>query len=404
MNDSAGESKGALDGVRVIDLSQIAAGPYLSSMLGDFGADVIKIEPLEGEPFRRIDNDFIPGTSGYFAGLNRSKRDLTLSLKAVGGLEVLDRLIASADVFITAMRPAATERLGIGYKRLNELNPKLIYCSLTAFGESGPRADEPGMDIIAQALGGMMATTGEPGRAPVKVGSPISDFATAFLAGFAICAALRARDRDGVGQKISLNLLDSTVALLANYVTPYFATGKPVRPVGGGHPQLVPYQAFLGGDGEYFIVACLNDNFWRPLCLAIDRPDLIEDQRFRTNPDRVRNRDEIVGILSAVFTQSTRGDWVQKLRQFDVPAAPVLKFEEVFEDPQVVHNKTLLHLNHPEAGEYKVANNPIQMTRTPARPTRYAPRLGEDNKPVLMEVGYSKADIEDLIRRGVIGG
>lgn len=259
------------------------------------------------------------------------------------------------------------------------------------------------MDIIAQALGGMMATTGEPGRPPVKVGSPISDFATAFLAGFAICAALRARDRDGVGQKVSLNLLDSTVALLANYVTPYFSTGRPVRPVGGGHPQLVPYQAFQSSDGEYFIVACLNDNFWKPLCLAIERPDLVDDERFRTNPDRVRNRDEIVSILSAMFLQSTRSEWVLKLRQFDVPAAPVLKFEEVFEDPQIVHNKTLIALNHPEAGEYKVANNPIQMSRTPARPARYAPRLGEDNQSVLMELGYSEAQIDAFIRGGVIG-
>jgi crotonobetainyl-CoA:carnitine CoA-transferase CaiB-like acyl-CoA transferase len=393
---------GALDGIRVVDISQIAAGPYLTSMLGDMGADVIKVEPPAGEPFRRIDHDFASDSSAYFAGINRSKRSLTLSLKSAEGRKVLERLLRGADVFVTAMRPSATARLGIGYHEISRLNPRLIYCSLTAFGEDGPRANEPGMDIIAQAIGGVMATTGEPGRPPVKVGPPISDFVTAFLAGFGICAALRARDRDGVGQMVSLNLLDSTIALIANYATGYFQTKVPVRPVGGGHPQLVPYQAFADSNGKYFIVACLNDNFWAPLCTAIGRPDLCSDSRYATNAGRVAERAALIPELEAIFQSASRETWITRLQAEDVPCSPVYAFEEVFRDTQVVHNGTVIELDHPEIGPYKAIKNPIRMTRSAVKEWGYAPVLGEHTQAILTELGYSAAEISTLVSQDIV--
>lgn len=380
-----GVARGALSRIRVIDLSQVAAGPYLSSLLGDLGADVIKVEPPEGEAFRFIDNDFGPGESSYFFGINRSKRAVTLDLKDPAGALALRKLVATADVFIVSMRPATLPRLGIDYDTLRALNPRLIYCEISGFGSSGPRADEPGMDILAQAVGGLMGITGEPGRPPVKVGAPVADFATSFVGGFAICAALHARERDGVGQHISLNLLDCTVALLANYGTSYFKTGRPIRPVGGGHPQLVPYQVFAAADG-HIVVGCLNDRFWPPLCEALGLPELASDPRYRRNADRVRNRDELVALLAGVFVKEPRQTWIERLRGHDVPCSPVNAFEEVFEDPQVRHNEMLVTLEHPVFGSYRTIANPIRMSATPPRPHGHSPGLGEHNAEVLGEL------------------
>jgi crotonobetainyl-CoA:carnitine CoA-transferase CaiB-like acyl-CoA transferase len=385
---SGEDESGALSGIRVLDLSQIAAGPYLGSILGDLGADVIKIEPPTGDPFRAIDADFDEGHSAYFFGLNRSKRAISLNLKDSADYAVFVKLVASADVVLMSMRGKALHSLKIDYETLAAINPRLIYCTITGWGETGPRASEPGMDILAQALGGVMGTTGEPGRGPVKAGPPISDFATTFISGFAICAALRARDRDGVGQKVSINLLDCTLAFLSNYVTPYFRTGRPIRPVGGGHPQLVPYQAFEASDG-YFVLGCLNDRFWPSVCQAIGEPELASDPRYLTNPDRVAHRDTLIAHLTALFRGATRREWIQCLREHDVPVVPVLLLEEVFDDPQTVHNEMLLELHHPTYGKYFAPNNPIHMSRTPPRPWGYAAEIGEHNDEILAEIGQS---------------
>lgn len=245
-----------LEGVRVVDLSQIAAGPYGTSLLGDLGADVIKVEPPEGDSFRNLDDAFGTGQSGYFFGVNRSKRSIALDLKSADGYAVLTLLVSTADVVVVAFRPGALKRLRVDYDTLRELNPRLIYVSITAFGETGPRANQPGMDILAQALSGMMAMTGEAGRGPVKVGAPIADFIASFLVGYGVCAALLLRQRTGVGDKISISLVDALVAAFANYITVYDTLRVPFRRQGGSHPQIVPYQPFLGSDGKYFILAC----------------------------------------------------------------------------------------------------------------------------------------------------
>jgi crotonobetainyl-CoA:carnitine CoA-transferase CaiB-like acyl-CoA transferase len=394
-------ARAPLAGVRVIDLSQIAAGPYCTSMLGDFGADVVKVEPTAGDPLRSIDDAFGPGESAYFFGLNRSKRALAIDLKSEAGRSVLDRLLATADVCVVSMRPAALARLHLTHEELAARHPRLVYCLITAFGETGPRADEPGMDILAQALGGIMGLTGEPGRAPVKAGVPVADFVGSVHAVLGILLALRVRDRDGFGQKVSINLLDGQVSLLANYVALYCRNGKPIRPVGGGHPQIVPYQVFEASDGP-FIVACLTERFWPPLCEAIGRPELARRTEFATNVARVQHRDELVPMLAAVFATRHRAHWLERLRAQDIPVSPVHRLEDVIAEPQVVHNGMLLDLVHPRHGPVRTVNNPVHLSRTPAQPSRYPPALGEHTEELMAELGFDAAEVARLRGLGAI--
>lgn len=398
---SLGPLEGALDGIRVVDFSQVAAGPYLASMLGDMGADVIKVEPLGGDSLRGIDEAFGPGASSYFFGVNRSKRGLALDLRSPAARPVVDRLLMNADVLIVGMRPSALARSGLDYERLRDLNPQLIHVAITGFGETGPRASEPGMDILAQALSGVMGLTGERDRAPVRVGPPIADISTSFLGGFAICAALRARERDGKGQQIHLNLLSSALSLLPNYSAQYLRTGEPIEPEGGGHPQIVPYQVFATSDG-YMIVACLSNRFWPPLCAAINRPDLIDRPEYATNAVRVRHREPLIAMLAELFASRETKYWIERLKAGDVPCAEIHRLHEVFSDPQVVHNHSVVELDHPRLGKYQVLNNPISMSRTPPRPARHAPDPGEHSEEILADLGFTPDEIRTLIDDAIV--
>jgi crotonobetainyl-CoA:carnitine CoA-transferase CaiB-like acyl-CoA transferase len=385
-----------LAGVKIVDLTQVGAGPYMTSLLGDLGADVVKIEPPGGEPMRSVDNYFAPKESAYYFGMNRSKRDITLDLKSPAGREVIDRMLATADVLTISMRPRAVQALGLSYEQLAERFPRLVYCSVTAFGEDGPRVDEPGMDIVAQAISGIMAITGDPDRLPVKAGPAIADWATSFMGAFAIVSALRARDRDGLGQKVSVSLLDVAIACLPNYVTPMLVMGTPIRRSGSSHGQVVPYQVFESSDG-YLVLACLSDQFWAPVCRALEREEWIEDPRFHTNPERVRHRDELVPAVAAIMREQPTQSWIDRFTRHGVPHAPVHELEQVFEDPQVVHNEMLLYLDHPRFGRYPVINNPIRMSRTNPRPHGYSPAPGEHNEEVFRELGYDEESIRRLV-------
>jgi Predicted acyl-CoA transferases/carnitine dehydratase len=401
--EQAGESAPRpLDGVRVVDLSQIAAGPYGTSLLGDFGADVVKVEPIEGDSMRYVDEGFGSGESAYFYGVNRSKRSVALDLKSEAGYEVLTRLVAGADVFVVAFRPEAVARLRIDYETLRAINPRLIYVTITAFGEQGPRANQPGMDILAQALSGMMGVTGEPGRAPVKVGAPIADFIASFLLGFGVSAALRLRDRTGQGDRISISLLNGLLATFANYVTAVDRSGLVVRRQGGAHPQLVPYQPFLDSEGRYFVLACLNDKFWERMLPVLDPYGNFRDPRYALNQDRVLHRRELCGRLQAVFVKHPAKYWLEQFEAVGVPCSPINDFAEALVDPQVVANQGAMHLTHPTHGDYLVLNNPIRFERSPTGPWGYAPSLGEHTDAILAELGYSREEVEHLRELGVV--
>lgn len=393
-----------LSGVRVVDLSQVGAGPYAASLLGDLGADVIKVEPPGGESFRYIDNLFGEGDSAYFYGVNRSKRSLTLDLHQQEGLDTLKRLVAQADLLIVGFRPEAVKRLGITYAEMSEVNDQLVYCQLTAFGEDGPRSHQPGMDILAQALGGIMGLTGEHDGPPIKAGVPMADFVASFLLAFGAVSALRARDLNGHGHKLSINLLDGQVAMLANILTHYDRTQVPVRPHGGGHPQLAPYQPFQGSDGNTFIVACLNDRFWERLSRVIGRPELAHDARFASNAERVRNRGELTDLLSGIFAEEPAAVWLSKFDEVGMPCGPIHRLEDVLTEPQVVHNESIIELEHPIHGSYPVPNTPFRLHGTPVGPSRYAPRLGEHSVEILAEAGFDQDEIDALLARGVITG
>ena len=394
-------ARGVLDGVRVVDFTQVLAGPYGTSLLGDFGADVIKVEPPGGEPFRAIDNLIAPGESGYYYGINRSKRAITLNLKDPAAPAIVERLVRNSDVVVVGFRPAAVARIGLDFESLSAINPRLVYCSLTAFGDTGPLAAEPGMDIVVQALSGVLALTGNPDEPPVKTGPSIADFTGAFLMVTAVLAGLRVRDRDGIGQQVSVNLLDGQIAMLANFVTPYFLTREPIRRAGGGHPQVVPYQVFEASDG-FMVVACLNDTFWAPLCRGIDHAELIDDPRFATNPVRAANRGELIPFLEGLFATATRDVWLSRLRSHGVPCAPVNELEEALSQPQVVHNNALTELKHPVYGLYTVPSNPIKMSESPPRPHGYVPGVGEHTSEVLAELGFDEDQISAFRSSGVV--
>jgi crotonobetainyl-CoA:carnitine CoA-transferase CaiB-like acyl-CoA transferase len=396
-----GVSRGVLDGIRILDFTQVLAGPYGTSLLGDLGADVIKIEPPGGEPFRTIDNLIAHGESGYYYGINRSKRAMTLDLKHPEAAGIVERLVAQSDVVVVGFRPAAVAKIGLDYETLSAINDKLVYCSITAFGEDGPLAAEPGMDIVVQALSGVMGLTGEPDRPPVKTGPSIADFTGAFLTVMSVLAGLRVRDRDGIGQHVSVNLLDGQIAMLANFITPYFYNREPIRRAGGGHPQVVPYQVFAASDGP-MVVACLNDTFWAPLCRGIDREDLIDDPRFADNPARAAHRGELIPLLEQLFGAATRDEWLPRLRAHGVPCAPVNELDEALAEPQVLHNRALTELVHPVYGTYTVPSNPIKMSATPPRPHGYVPAVGEHTRQVLREFDFDDATITTFEDHGVV--
>lgn len=402
-----GDHKGIrpLDGVRILDLSQIGAGPYGTSMLGDLGADVIKVEPLHGDSFRFIDDGFARGDSAYFFGVNRSKRAMTLDLKSEKGREVLLEMIPQVDVIVLAFRPDAVKRMGLDYESLKEINPRLIHASITAFGEDGPRATQPGMDILAQSISGMMGVTGEVGGGPVKVGVPIADFVGSFFLGFGICAALNLRERTGAGDKLSINLLDGQIAAFANYITAYDRTKVPFRAQGGGHPQLVPYQPFLGSDGRYFILAVLNDKFWKKLGPMLQQSEdaaYFAQPEFIRNVNRIEHRDVLCAKLQRHFLTRPAAEWEVELEAIGVPSGPINMMEEVLDEPQVVHNQSITTLEHPIYGEYKIPNNPLRFKESPVGPRGYAPGLGEHTETILREMGIEESRIQALIAEGVV--
>ena len=387
----------SLEGIRIIDLTHFVAGPWATSLLGDFGADVIKIErPGVGDGSRHLDRLFGEGRSSYFVGLNRSKRCLALDVHTPDGQEVLHRLLASADVVIANFRPGVMQRLGLGYEQLKAKYPRLIPVSITAYGEDGPLATKPAMDIIIQAQGGVMGLTGEPGRPPVRIGVPIADFVGSYLAFSAVVLGLFVRQTQGIAQQIEVNLLDGQVSMLANLMAGYAKTGNPTGPQGSGHSQIVPYQVFETLD-QPIVIGCLTEEFWRSFCKAIERADLIDNPHFLTNADRVENREKLIPILDAIMKSRCHSDWLHGMQANGVPCASINNLQDLIDSEQVGRNGMVQTVSHPSLGPITVVGNPLHLRTTPPQSHHYAPSLGEHSQEILEELGYTKADIELLL-------
>ncbi|MGQ0548692.1 MAG: CaiB/BaiF CoA transferase family protein [Armatimonadota bacterium] len=391
-----------LDDLLVVDLTRALAGPYCTLMLGDLGARVIKIEtPEGGDDTRGWGPPFVNGESSYFLGINRNKESLTLNLKHSDGQEVLRRLLQRADVLVENFRAGTMNRFGFGYAAVAALNPRLIYASISGFGQDGPYRERAAYDLILQGMGGLMGTTGDEGGPPVKVGVAVTDIAAGMFAAYGIMAALRARDRTGRGQLVDVSMLDSQVAWMTYQAGYYFATGENPKRLGSAHPSLVPYQAFKTRDG-YVNVAVGSEPIWSRFVVAIGPSHLREDSRFATNPDRVKHRAELIALLEPIFVGRTTREWAEIFERAGVPAGPIYLLSDLFTDPQVRHRQMVVDIDHPRAGRIKQTGVPMKLSETPGRIATPPPLLGQHTESILSELGYNAEEISSLRTRGAV--
>jgi crotonobetainyl-CoA:carnitine CoA-transferase CaiB-like acyl-CoA transferase len=391
----------ALDGIRVIDFTQAMAAPFGTMNLADMGADVIKIEPPgTGEPTRELSSVTQNGHSATFMTMNRSKRGLTADLKQREGVEIIKRLAKTADVFVQNYRPGVAERLGLGYDALRALNPRLIYCSVSGFGATGPYAPRGGYDLIAQGMSGVISVTGDVG-APAKSGVPLSDLCAGLFAAYGILCALEHRERTGEGQFVDTSLLEAAMALTVWEATEYWVTGQAPKPLGSAHRLTAPYQALRATDG-YFTVGANTDKLFEALCRAIARPDLLEDPRFATRGLRLLHRAVLIEAIEKTTAGETRAHWLDRLDAEGVPSGPINSYAEALADPHALARQMVVDLIHPGAGPIKALGIPVKLSETPGAVDRAAPLLGQHTAEILAELGYTDAEQRALKNNGVI--
>ena len=376
---------GVLDGVRVLDLTQMVAGPLCTLLLGDLGADVIKVEPPDGDTARHIGRNRPGGESDYFLSMNRNKRSIVLDLKQPRDLEVLRELARRSDVLVENFRPGTMEKLGIGYEVLKADNPRLIFCSLSGFGSSGPYRDRPALDPVIQAMSGLMQLTGTPESGPLKLGVLLSDFVPPLFGTIAVLGALRARDASGVGQRIEISMLDATVFSMVPREQYFFATGKTPERSGNAHYQMAPWNTYVTADGKHLMVVAHTEKYWRNLATAIGRPELPADVRFIDNRARMQHRGALDAVLAEAFATASLADWTQRLTAADALFAPVRDFEDVFSDP-AVREHMVQTVRHPTVGELPLLRAPIRMQDTPTTIRSAPPLLGEHTQEILAEL------------------
>jgi formyl-CoA transferase len=391
-----------LAGLRVIDLTQAMAAPFCTMNLADMGADVIKVEPPTGEDMRR-GSASRNGHSGTFVTINRGKRGLTVDLKQPAGVEIIHRLVKTADVFVQNYRPGAARRLGVGYEDLRAINPRLIYCSISGFGSTGPYAGRGGYDLIAQGMSGIISVTGDEDGPPAKAGVPLSDLAAGLFGAYGILCALEHRERTGEGQFVDTSLLEAAMALTVWEATEYWVTGQAPKPLGSAHRLAAPYQALRASDG-WFTVGANNDRLFEAFCRAIERPDLAADPRFAGLRDRMRHREALVAEIEQSTATQTRAHWLERLDRAGVPAGPINTYPEALADPHALARNMIVDLVHPGAGPIKALGVPVKLSETPGAVDRAAPLLGQDNGDVLTELGYSPTEQRTLEDNGVIRG
>ena len=394
-----------LAGIKVLDFTHAAAGPYATMFLGDMGAEIIKIEkPKGGDGTRSMGRPMPmlgPKDSDYYVAINRNKKGIVLDLEMPEAIELARDLARQADIVVQNFRPGVMDRLGLGFDQLKVLRPGLVYCSISAFGPTGPWSTRPANDIIMQSLSGLMGVTGEVGGGPLRMGAPISDFATGLFALSGVLAALHARDKYPQGQHVEIAMLDAALNMMAGYIPAVSMLGHKIPRVGRGHVQIVPYQAFMCADSEYVMVGAFTREFWQRLCRALGHEEWITDPRFANNPSRLKNRDVLVGQLEEIFSKKTSSEWIEILTAADVPNSPVYELHDAVHSEQAVHNHTLTEVGDP----------PIKVLRTPIRAGQWdndshtpAPGLGADTASVLeQKLGLDPARIQALREKGVFG-
>lgn len=396
------DKSGALKGIKIVDLTRVLAGPFCTMILGDLGADVIKIEaPGGSDETRGWGPPDVGGESAYYLCTNRNKRALTLNLKKSEARDVLRHLLKDADVVINNFRTGTMEKWGLGYEALAEINPRLIYASISGFGQTGPYKDIPGYDYIVQAMGGMMSITGSEETGPMKVGVAIADVATGLYATIGILAALHERKQSGRGQMIDLALFDAQISLLVNVASNYLVSGNTPKRYGNAHPNIVPYQLFSAADID-MVVAVGNDGQFRKLCALLGKEEWGQDVRFATNSSRLAHREELCGLLQVELSKRPAAEWLALLTDAGVPNAPVYDLKQLFDDPHVQAREMKVEMDHPTVGSIPMVGTPLKLSRTPVQIRQHPPMAGEHTRDILLEHGFGQEQIEQWIHDCII--
>jgi CoA:oxalate CoA-transferase len=393
----------ALSGLKVLDLSRVLAGPYCGMVLADLGAEVVKVEmPGIGDDSRAF-GPFVGSESAYFMSLNRNKESITLNLKEEKAKEIFLRLVEKFDVVLENYRPGTMEKLGLGYDRLSQVNPRLIYAATSGFGHTGPYSLKPAYDVVVQGMGGIMSITGHPGGPPTRVGASIGDITAALFTIIGILAALNMRHETGKGQKVDVAMLDSQVAILENAIARYEVTGQVPGRIGNRHPSITPFSSVKASDG-YLIIAIGNDSLWGKFCHLVGREELIDDPLYRTNKDRTDNWDALEPVLTEIFADKTVDEWISLLESAGIPCGPINTVDKVVSDPQVLARNMIVEVEHPVAGKLKMAGCPIKLSAVSGGEIRRpAPLLGQHTTEVLSRyLGMSMDDVEQLKVQGIV--
>ena len=392
----------ALSGIRVLDLSHALAGPYCTMLLSDYGAEIYKLEARSGDMGRGWGPPFAGGMASFFLGLNRGKLGISIDLKQPEGLELCLRLIDQMDVLIENFRPGAMDKLGLGYEDVRQRNPRLVYCSISGYGQSGPSRDEAAMDLVMQASSGLLSITGTEEGESVRCGYGVTDVTAGLFAVIGILLALRARDTTGCGQYVDVSMLDSMISTMSSNYSSFLGSMVVPGPMGTAFPTIVPYKVYRASDRE-FALAVGSEKLWAAFCGVLKRPEIEQDPRFATNAERIRNREEFERLLDHIFLGNTAGEWVSQLRAAGVPSSLVRNFGEVVDDPQCALREMFPSLEHSKAGKHRVTGTPIKLKDTPGRVSTPAPLLGQDTRETLKVLLRSNdREIDDWMARGIV--
>jgi CoA:oxalate CoA-transferase len=392
-----------LEHIKVLDFTRVLAGPYCTMILANMGAEIIKVEkPGTGDDSRDY-GPFLNGQSAYFISINRGKKSLALDLKSEEGIDIIKELVKKVDVVVENFRPGTMEKLGIGYENLKKINQKIIYATMSGFGQTGPYSKRPAYDMIVQGMGGIMSITGQDEGEPVRVGTSIGDITAGMFGAIGILTALIDAGITGQGRMVDVGMLDGQIAILENAISRYTATGSVPKPLGARHPSIAPFEAYKTKD-SYAIIACGNDALWEKFCTLVGRSDLLEMQDFKTNGDRVRNVDKLKIFMNKIFITKTTEEWNSFLNKNGVPCSPINTIDKLFDDPQITARNMLVEVEQPKAGKLKISGNPIKLSGMDEEiPKGHAPFIGEHTKEILSNyIGLTVEQLEELIKHSVI--